>query len=65
MSLRSPLQHRGVISHTPSRLPGILSFLLTGALFTAVLFLTLSQARAEGPYHCDGPAWQVSACQDI
>jgi hypothetical protein len=31
----------GVIALTPSRLPAIFSFLLTGALFAAALLLTL------------------------
>jgi hypothetical protein len=41
------LKNRGVIAYTPSRLPGILSFLLTAALFTAALLLTFSQAHAD------------------
>lgn len=51
MSPRSPLQNHVVISHTRSRLPGILSFLLTGALFAAALLLTITQAHAEGPLY--------------
>jgi hypothetical protein len=39
------LKAHGVISHTPSRLPAVVSFLLTGALFTAALLWTLSQAH--------------------
>lgn len=46
MNPRSSLQTRGVISRTRSRLPGVLSFLLTGALFAAVLLLTFTHARA-------------------
>lgn len=45
---RGALKHRGVIARTPSRLPGIVSFLLTGALFAAALILTFSQAHAGG-----------------
>jgi len=37
------LKNHGVIAHTPSRLPGIFSFLLTGALLTAALLLTFSE----------------------
>jgi len=43
------LKNHGVIAYTPSRLPGIFSFLLTGALFTAALLLTFSQALADDP----------------
>jgi len=41
------LKNHGVIAYTPSRWPGIFSFLLTGALFTAALLLTFSQSFAD------------------
>lgn len=41
------LKNHGVIAYTPSRMPGIFSFLLTGALFTAALLLTFTQATAD------------------
>lgn len=40
---QSIVKNHGVIAHTPSHLPGILSFLFTGALFAAALLLTSSQ----------------------
>jgi hypothetical protein len=43
---RRVLTNHGVISYMPSRLPAILSFALTGALFTAALLLTFGQALA-------------------
>lgn len=61
---RSILKHHGVITHTASRLPGIVSFLFTGALFAAALILALSQAHAGGGdvgLHC-GVASSSSAC---
>jgi hypothetical protein len=63
---RSTLKHHGVITHTASRLPGIVSFLLTGALFAAALILTLSQTHADGyevGLHC-GVASASSTCRD-
>jgi hypothetical protein len=54
------LKNHGVIAYTPSRLVGILSFLLTGGLFTAVLLLTLKPAfgdeREEARHHRNGNA---------
>jgi len=41
------LKNHGVITYTPSRWPGIFSFLLTGALFTAALLLTFTQSFAD------------------
>jgi len=64
MSLRSPLQNHGVISHTRGRLSGILSFLLTGALFAAALLLSITQAHAEGPSYYDCYPQPLLACQD-
>ena len=61
------LKNHGVITYTPSRLPGIFSFLLTGALFAAALLLSLSQALANGDdegSHHDRCAQLSSACQD-
>jgi len=43
---RRVLQNHGVISYTPSRLPAVFSFVLTGALFTAALLLTFGQTLA-------------------
>ena len=43
---KTVLKDHGVIAYVPSRLPRILSFLITGALFAAALFLTFSQASA-------------------
>lgn len=65
MNPRSSLQTRGVISRTRSRVPGILSFLLTGALFAAVLILTFTQARAGSRYLHDRCAPSPSAYQGI
>jgi hypothetical protein len=60
------LKNHGVIAYTPSRLVGILSFLLTGALLTAVLLLTLKPAfgddREEGRHHYDRNALLCIAC---
>ena len=61
------LKNHGVIAYTLSRLVGILSFLLKGALFTAVLLLTLKPAfgddREEGRHHYDRNALPcVTAC---
>jgi len=61
------LKNHGVIAYTPSRLVGILSFLFTGALFTAVMLLTLQPAfgadREEGRHHYDRKALPcVMAC---
>lgn len=65
-SSRGFLKSRGVITHTPSSLPGIFSFLLTGALFAAALILTFSQALAGG--YDEGRNQDVpqlsSACRD-
>lgn len=51
------LMNHGVISYTPSRMPGIFSFVLTGALFTAALLLSLGHALAndgdDGGYYYD------------
>lgn len=64
MSPRSPLLNHGVISHTRGRLPDILSFLLTGALFAAALLLSITQAHAEGPSYCRCYPQTLSACQE-
>jgi hypothetical protein len=46
---KSPrILHHGVIAYMPSRIPGIFSFLVTGALFAAALLL-LVQAFASEP----------------
>lgn len=51
------LKNHGVIAYTPSRLPGIFSFLLTGALFTAALLMSFGQVLADdgddGRYYYD------------
>jgi hypothetical protein len=41
------LKNHGVVAYTPSRLPGIFSFVLTGALFIAALLLAFGQAFAD------------------
>jgi hypothetical protein len=41
------LENHGVISYTPSRMPGFFSFLLTAALFLGAFLLTFGQAFAD------------------
>ena len=55
---RRVLKNHGVIiSTTPSRMPGIFSFALTGALFTGALLMTFGHAladdRDDGRYYYD------------
>jgi hypothetical protein len=45
------MKNHGIISHTPSRWPGIFSFLITGSLFSAVLILTLTNTLNEARQH--------------
>ncbi|ODS03219.1 hypothetical protein AUC71_01105 [Methyloceanibacter marginalis] len=51
------LKNHGVIAYTPSRMPAIFSFLLTGALFTAALLMSFGQVLADdgddGRYYYD------------
>ncbi|MGK2923592.1 MAG: hypothetical protein ACSLE4_12575 [Methyloceanibacter sp.] len=51
------LKNHGVIAYTPSRMPAIFSFLLTGALFTAALLMSFGHAlandRDDGRYYYD------------
>lgn len=44
---RALKSHGVVISETPNHMPGIFSFVLTGALFTGALLLTFGQALAD------------------
>lgn len=45
------MMNHGIISHTSSRWPGIVSFLITGALFAAVLVLTLTHTFNEARHN--------------
>jgi len=48
---RTAMMNHGIISHTSSRWPGIVSFLITGALFAAVLVLTLTHTFNEARHN--------------
>lgn len=52
-----PARRGAVISHRPSPIPGVLSFILTGALFTGALLATFAHALADdrgaGNYYYD------------
>lgn len=54
------MKNHGIISHTPSRWPGILSFLITGTLFAAVLILTLSHTFNGARHHDPGQVQLLS-----